>query len=177
MDGKALDAKEVAKLADLESRDVLMGKLAGAMLASLPGCLPPPQRSLAPGCPASPVPWRRRRRRTPRSSQVVPDAGSLPRTPRPPRRLPPPMRPRPRAEAPPTRLPPRRPSPPTPDPAVRADVHHLRKPGREHVPTATDWKETPSWRSSAPTSFSTRSGDDADRAVRVREAVRGRPSA
>ena len=35
MDGKALDAKEVAKLADLESRDVLMGKLAGAMLASL----------------------------------------------------------------------------------------------------------------------------------------------
>ncbi len=30
-----LDAKEVAKLADLESREVLMGKLAGAMLASL----------------------------------------------------------------------------------------------------------------------------------------------
>ncbi len=35
MDGRALDAKEVAKLADLESREVLMGKLAGAMLASL----------------------------------------------------------------------------------------------------------------------------------------------
>jgi large subunit ribosomal protein L10 len=35
MDGKALDAKEVAKLADLESREVLLGKLAGAMLASL----------------------------------------------------------------------------------------------------------------------------------------------
>jgi large subunit ribosomal protein L10 len=35
LDGKALDAKEVAKLADLESREVLMGKLAGAMLASL----------------------------------------------------------------------------------------------------------------------------------------------
>jgi large subunit ribosomal protein L10 len=35
LDGKALDAKEVAKLADLESRDVLLGKLAGAMLASL----------------------------------------------------------------------------------------------------------------------------------------------
>ena len=35
MEGRALDAKEVAKLADLESRDVLMGKLAGAMLASL----------------------------------------------------------------------------------------------------------------------------------------------
>jgi large subunit ribosomal protein L10 len=35
MEGRALDAKEVAKLADLESREVLMGKLAGAMLASL----------------------------------------------------------------------------------------------------------------------------------------------
>jgi len=34
-EGKPLDAKEVAKLADLESREVLMGKLAGAMLASL----------------------------------------------------------------------------------------------------------------------------------------------
>ncbi len=35
LDGKPLDASEVAKLADLESRDVLLGKLAGAMLASL----------------------------------------------------------------------------------------------------------------------------------------------
>jgi large subunit ribosomal protein L10 len=35
MDGSVLDAKEVAKLADLESREVLLGKLAGAMLASL----------------------------------------------------------------------------------------------------------------------------------------------
>src|SRR5918999_1305031 len=35
MDGATLDAKEVAKLADLESREVLLGKLAGAMLASL----------------------------------------------------------------------------------------------------------------------------------------------
>ncbi|HQR26224.1 MAG TPA: 50S ribosomal protein L10 [Nocardioides sp.] len=35
LDGKALDAQEVAKLADLESREVLLGKLAGAMLASL----------------------------------------------------------------------------------------------------------------------------------------------
>ncbi|CUR61329.1 putative 50S ribosomal protein L10 [metagenome] len=35
LDGKPLDAAEVAKLADLESREVLMGKLAGAMLASL----------------------------------------------------------------------------------------------------------------------------------------------
>jgi large subunit ribosomal protein L10 len=35
LDGKALDASEIAKLADLESREVLLGKLAGAMLASL----------------------------------------------------------------------------------------------------------------------------------------------
>src|SRR3954454_16321552 len=35
LDGRAIDAKEVAKLADLESREVLMGKLAGASLASL----------------------------------------------------------------------------------------------------------------------------------------------
>jgi large subunit ribosomal protein L10 len=35
LDGKPLGAEEVAQLADLESREVLMGKLAGAMLASL----------------------------------------------------------------------------------------------------------------------------------------------
>ncbi|MCW2598775.1 MAG: ribosomal protein [Frankiales bacterium] len=35
MDGKALSADEVKKLADLESRDVLLAKLAGAMKASL----------------------------------------------------------------------------------------------------------------------------------------------
>jgi len=35
LDGSILDASEIAKLADLESREVLMGKLAGAMLASL----------------------------------------------------------------------------------------------------------------------------------------------
>jgi large subunit ribosomal protein L10 len=35
LDGKALGAEEVAQLADLESREVLLGKLAGAMLASL----------------------------------------------------------------------------------------------------------------------------------------------
>ena len=35
LDGKALDAKEVSKLADLESREVLLGKMAGAMLATL----------------------------------------------------------------------------------------------------------------------------------------------
>lgn len=35
LDGKPLTAAEVGKLADLESREVLLGKLAGAMLASL----------------------------------------------------------------------------------------------------------------------------------------------
>ena len=40
LDGKALDAKEVSKLADLESREVLLGKMAGAMLATLTKALP-----------------------------------------------------------------------------------------------------------------------------------------
>jgi len=35
LDGAILSAAEVAKLADLESREVLLGKMAGAMLASL----------------------------------------------------------------------------------------------------------------------------------------------
>ena len=35
LDGKPLDAKEITKLASLESREVLLAKLAGAMLASL----------------------------------------------------------------------------------------------------------------------------------------------
>jgi len=35
LDGNPVDASEVAKLADLESREVLLGKMAGAMLASL----------------------------------------------------------------------------------------------------------------------------------------------
>ena len=35
LEGNVLDAAEIAKMADLESRDVLLGKMAGAMLASL----------------------------------------------------------------------------------------------------------------------------------------------
>jgi large subunit ribosomal protein L10 len=35
LEGKSLDAGEIAKLADLESREVLLAKLAGGMLASL----------------------------------------------------------------------------------------------------------------------------------------------
>jgi large subunit ribosomal protein L10 len=37
VDGKAIDANEIIKLADLEPRDVLLAKLAGAMKASLAG--------------------------------------------------------------------------------------------------------------------------------------------
>jgi len=35
LEGKSLDASEIARLADLESREVLLAKLAGGMLASL----------------------------------------------------------------------------------------------------------------------------------------------
>jgi large subunit ribosomal protein L10 len=37
LEGKALDASEIVKLADLEPKDVLLAKLAGAMKASLAG--------------------------------------------------------------------------------------------------------------------------------------------
>ncbi len=37
LDGRVLDAREIAKLADLESREVLLSKLAGAMKASMSG--------------------------------------------------------------------------------------------------------------------------------------------
>ena len=37
LDGKSLTADEIRKLADLESREVLLAKMAGAMLASLSG--------------------------------------------------------------------------------------------------------------------------------------------
>jgi large subunit ribosomal protein L10 len=37
LEGKSLDAAEITRLADLESRDVLLAKLAGAMKASLTG--------------------------------------------------------------------------------------------------------------------------------------------
>src|SRR5919107_5320936 len=35
LDGASVDAAQIARMADLESREVLLGKLAGAMLASL----------------------------------------------------------------------------------------------------------------------------------------------
>ena len=37
LDGKALTAAEIGKLADLEPREVLLAKLAGAMKASMAG--------------------------------------------------------------------------------------------------------------------------------------------
>ena len=52
LDGKPLDAAEVAKLADLESREVLLGKLAGAMLASLSQAVYLLNAPHRPGCPA-----------------------------------------------------------------------------------------------------------------------------
>ena len=39
MDGRALSADEVRRLADLESREVLLAKMAGALLASLSGAV------------------------------------------------------------------------------------------------------------------------------------------
>ena len=71
LDGKPLDAKEIAKLADLESREVLLGKLAGAMLASLSQAVYL-LNAPSPRPPGSPARCRRRPSRTPRSSQVVP---------------------------------------------------------------------------------------------------------
>ena len=88
LDGKQLDASEVAKLADLESREVLMGKLAGAMLASL---------SQAVYLPNAPI------------SQVVPVPRPPPRRPRPRPRHPPTRRPQ---RPPPTRATPPRPEHP-----------------------------------------------------------------
>ena len=84
LDGKPLDAKEVAKLADLESREVLLGKLAGAMLASLSQAVyllnaPIAQAARLAGA------LRRRPSRTPRSSQVVPASRQPRRPPTPPR--------------------------------------------------------------------------------------------
>ena len=52
VDGAPMDAKEIAKLADLESREVLLGKLAGAMLASLSQAVYLLNAPLVAGCPA-----------------------------------------------------------------------------------------------------------------------------
>ncbi len=80
MDGRPLSAEEIKKLADLESREVLLAKLAGAMTASLVGCgrlvrgparPDGPAHRGAPGQgragPVGPARWRRRRRRAGRA--------------------------------------------------------------------------------------------------------------
>ena len=98
LDGKTLDADEIAKLADLESREVLMGKLAGAMLASLSQAVYLLNAPHLAGCPA-------RRRPAGQGAEAGPleslagGAGS-PGRPRPPPRRPRPPPRRPRTEAP-----------------------------------------------------------------------------
>ena len=52
LDGKPLTAGEISKIADLESREVLLGKLAGALLASLQQRRLPVQRSAVAGRPS-----------------------------------------------------------------------------------------------------------------------------
>ena len=85
LDGKAIDAKEVAKLADLESREVLLGKLAGAMLASLQNAVfllnaPLAQAARARGCapgegragPLDPRRWSRLTPAEPAAEEAAP---------------------------------------------------------------------------------------------------------
>ena len=72
LDGKPLDAKEVAKLADLESREVLLGKLAGAMLASLSQAVYLLNAPIAQVARLAGALQAKRPSRTPRSSRVVP---------------------------------------------------------------------------------------------------------
>ena len=126
LDGKSLGTDEIAKLADLESREVLMGKLAGAMLASLSQAVyllnaPISQAARLAGALQAKACETGRTPQNP--SQVVPAPRSLPR-----RRLRPPRRPRRPPPRRPTRLPPR-PSPPTPDPrpTYPPPVHVQRK--------------------------------------------------
>ena len=51
LDGKPLTPAEIAKIADLESREVLLAKLAGAMMASLQQCRLPVQCTARAGGP------------------------------------------------------------------------------------------------------------------------------
>ena len=114
LDGKSLDAAEIAKLADLESREVLLGKLAGGMLASLSQAVYLLNAPLAQVCPA-----RRRPGGEGAGGPLDPRrwcryAGCRCRGRPGPRRPPLPRRP-PSREATDEPRPPRPPSPPTPD--------------------------------------------------------------
>ena len=144
LDGKPLDADEIAKLADLESREVLMGKLAGAMLASLSQAVyllnaPISQAARLAGALQAKASESGRTPQTLAGGAGTPvaaeeEAPAAAET----------ERGRPRRR--PTRLPPS-PSPPTPDPGPT--YHH-------HLVHGTT-KGCQSWRSSPPTSCSTRS--------------------
>ncbi len=161
LDGKPLDAAEVAKLADLESREVLLGKLAGAMLASLSQAVyllnaPIAQVARLAGAlqakaeqdPADPRGWCRYagRRRGERGRPMSPS----------PRRTS--LLTRPLATSAPRTALRSRPSPRNrPRPEGRSP-HPITTSARRHQHLwVTDRKETPPWRSSAPTTCSRRS--------------------
>jgi large subunit ribosomal protein L10 len=169
LDGKPLDAAEVAKLADLESREVLLGKLAGAMLASLSQAVyllnaPLSQAARLAGAlqakaeqdpsilaGGAGTPAADEAAEAPVAAEEAPaDAPA-------------------ETEAPADEAPAAEEAPAEETPAAEAvsdegDTteagaprdHHL-KPGPTRQRRATEWKETPPWRSSALTSCSTRS--------------------
>ena len=131
LDGKSLDASEIAKLADLESREVLLGKLAGGMLASLSQAVYLLNAPLAQAARLAGALQAKAEQDPSILAGGAGDSGCSRCRGRPGRRRPPLPR-RPPSPRRPTRRPTRPPSPPTPD---RADVHHL-KPGAPHTAAA-----------------------------------------
>ena len=76
LDGKPLDAKEIGRLADLESREVLLAKLAGAMNGNLSKAASLFQAPLSQAARAVERAAARRRRRTRPCSPVAPAPGT-----------------------------------------------------------------------------------------------------
>ena len=72
LDGKPLTPEEITRLADLESREVLLAKLAGAMLGTLVAGRQPVRSPARAGSPASWAPSRPRPRPTLRSWPAAP---------------------------------------------------------------------------------------------------------
>ena len=144
VDGASMDAAEIAKLADLESREVLLGKLAGAMLASLSQAVYLLNAPLAQAARLAGA-LQAKAEEDPtilkggagESAAVAPQAEDTAADEAPAEDAATETHPRPRT-------PPRPPRPPRPD-IPRAARH------RATAPT----KGTPPWRSSAPTSCST----------------------
>ena len=123
LDGKPLTPAEIAKIADLESREVLLAKLAGAhagIASARPSSCSTPR---SPRLPGSPAPCRRRLSRTRRSSRVAPASRRRRRTPLVSPRLQP-LRKRRRPRHP-TRAPRR---PPRDSPTRRSRPDRLNKP-------------------------------------------------